>query len=128
MAGAYETDKLFRSTGAGAGAQGAGDARMEASHIVANAWTTGAVSDADRGYLSELVASRTGSSPADAQKRVNEFVNDALDAQTKAKAAADTARKAAAQAAIYAALAMVVGAFIASVSAALGGRLRDEHI
>jgi hypothetical protein len=128
MAGAYETDKLFRSTGAGAGGQGAGDARMEASHIVANAWTTGAVSDADRGYLSELVASRTGSSQADAQKRVNEFVNDALDAQSKAKAAADTARKAAAQAGIYAALAMLVGAFIASVSAALGGRLRDEHI
>jgi len=35
--------------------------------------------------------------------------------------------KAAAQAAIYTALSMVVGAFIACVSAALGGRLRDEH-
>jgi hypothetical protein len=47
---------------------------------------------------------------------------------TKVKARADTARKVAAEAAIYTALSMLVGAFIASVSAALGGRLRDEHI
>jgi hypothetical protein len=39
----------------------------------------------------------------------------------------ELAEKAAAQAAIYTALSMLVGAFIASVSAALGGRLRDEH-
>jgi hypothetical protein len=38
------------------------------------------------------------------------------------------ARKAAAQAAIYTGLAMLIGAFIASVSAAIGGRLRDEHL
>ncbi len=36
--------------------------------------------------------------------------------------------KAAAPAAVYTALSMLVGAFIASVSAALGGRLRDEHL
>ena len=40
----------------------------------------------------------------------------------------DSARKAAAQAALYTALSMLVGAFIASVAAALGGRLRDEHL
>ena len=44
-----------------------------------------------------------------------------------AAAAPELADKAAAQAAIYTALSMLVGAFIASVSAALGGRLRDEH-
>jgi hypothetical protein len=124
----YGVDKLFRSPGAGAAGQGVADPRMEAGHIVANAWSTGAVTDNDRRYLAELVANRTGLSPAGAEKRVDEFVADALDAQTKAKAAADTARKAAAQAAIYTALAMLVGAFIASVSAALGGRLRDEHL
>jgi hypothetical protein len=101
---------------------------MEASHIVANAWSTGSVPDADRSYLAELVATRTGLSPADAQKRVDDFVAGALDAQMKAKADADAARKAAAQAAIYTALSMLVGAFIACVSAALGGRLRDEHL
>jgi hypothetical protein len=127
-ANAYGVDKLFRSAGSAAGGQAAGDPRMEAGHIVVNAWTTGAVTDSDRRYLAQLVANRTGLSSADAEKRVDEFVADTLDAVSKAKAAADTARKAAAQAAIYTALAMLVGAFIASVSAALGGRLRDEHL
>jgi hypothetical protein len=127
-ANAYNVDKLFRSAGPAAGGQISNDPRMEASHIVANAWSTGSVPDADRSYLAELVATRTGLSPADAQKRVDDFVAGALDAQMKAKADADAARKAAAQAAIYTALSMLVGAFIACVSAALGGRLRDEHL
>ena len=65
---------------------------------------------------------------SDAQNRVDTFVSEIQAAQTKAKAAADKARKAAAEASIYLALSMLVGAFIASISAALGGRLRDEHI
>jgi hypothetical protein len=128
MANAYGVDKLFRSAGSAAGGQASGDPRLEANHIVANAWSTDTVTDSDRSYLAQLVANRTGLSPADAEKRVDEFVAGTLDAVTKAKMAADAARKAAAQAAIYTALAMLVGAFIASVSAALGGRLRDEHL
>jgi hypothetical protein len=104
------------------------DPRVEVAHIVANSWSTGAVPDADRSYLAELVATRTGVSAADARTRVDDFVASVLDAETKAKAEADAARKAAAEAAIYTALSMLVGAFIASVSAALGGRLRDEHL
>jgi len=45
----------------------------------------------------------------------------------KAREAADAARKASATASIFTALSMMIGAFIASVSAALGGHLRDEH-
>jgi hypothetical protein len=125
--GAYGVDKLFRAGPAALGGQGLGDARSEAAHIVANSWPTGTVSDADISYLVELVALRTGSSRADAQKRVDEFVATMQDAVIKAKADADAARKAAAEAAIYTALSMLVGAFIASAAAALGGRLRDEH-
>jgi hypothetical protein len=40
----------------------------------------------------------------------------------------DAAHAAAAQVAVYTALSMLVGAFIAGVSAALGGRLRDQHV
>jgi hypothetical protein len=127
-ANGYDVDKLFRSAAPAAGGQNSNDPRMEAIHIVANAWSTGSVPDADRSYLAELVAARSGLPPADAQKRVDDFVAGALEAQTKAKADADAARKAAAQAAIYTALSMLVGAFIACVSAALGGRLRDEHL
>ena len=122
----YGADKLFRTVGPGTG-QSSGDPRMEAAHIVANAWSTGTVPDADRTYLAELVAARTGVSQADAQKRVDEFIAAAQDAATKAKAEADAARKAAAEAAIYLALSMIIGAFIASVAGAVGGRLRDEH-
>jgi hypothetical protein len=125
--GAYGVDKLFRAGPAAVGGQGLGDARSEAAHIVANSWSTGTVSDADISYLVELVALRTGSSRADAQKRVDELVATMQDAVIKAKADADAARKAAAEAAIYTALSMLVGAFIASAAAALGGRLRDEH-
>jgi hypothetical protein len=125
---AYGVDKLFRSAGPSANGQPSGDPRAEAAHIVANAWSTGTVPDADRSYLADLVATRTGLAPPDAQKRVDDFVAGALDAEAKIKANADAARKAAAQAAIYTALSMLVGAFIASVSAALGGRLRDEHL
>jgi hypothetical protein len=124
----YGLDKLFRGASPGAGGQASGDPRVEAAHIVANAWSTGTVPDADRNYLAELVAARTGVSPSDARARVDEFIASALDAANKVKAEADAARKAAAKAAIFTALSMLVGAFIASVSAALGGRLRDEHL
>jgi hypothetical protein len=88
---------------------------------------TGAVPDSDRAYLTERVSAETGATPAQAQQRVETFVSDTLAAEARAKAAADKARKAAAETSIYLALSMLIGAFIASVSAALGGRLRDEH-
>jgi hypothetical protein len=125
--GAYGVDKLLRSAGAAQGAPGSGDPRAEVGHIVANAMLTGDLPEEDRTYLAELVAARAGISQAEAQKRVDDFIAGAKEAQTKVKAAADAARKAALQASIYMALSLLVGAFIASVSAALGGRLRDEH-
>jgi hypothetical protein len=122
----YSVDKLFRSTKAD-GTAGSTDPRMETAHIVANAAATGSVPDADRAYLAEQVAARSGVSQKEAQERVDGFVASVQQAQEKIKADADAARKAAAQASIYLALSMLIGAFIACVSAALGGRLRDEH-
>jgi hypothetical protein len=144
----YGADKLFRTVpnhapsmamapAPAAGAPGRGPEgrgpeapsyRMEAAHIAANAAASGDVSEEDRSYLTSLVAERTGISTDDAQKRVDAFVAQVKELSTRAKAAADEARKAAAQAAIYTALAMLIGAFIASVSAAIGGHLRDEHL
>jgi hypothetical protein len=122
----YQLDRLFRSSGSSA-ANG-NDPRAEATHIIVNAATAGDVSTSDRSYLAEVVAAHSGVSQEEAQKRVDEYLAAAKDAETQMKAEADAARKAAAQASIYLALSMLVGAFIASVSAALGGRLRDEHI
>jgi hypothetical protein len=124
----YSLDKLFRSTASAESSRGGGNYKVEAAHIIANAISTGTMPDADRTYLAELVAERTGVSQAEAQRRVDDFVAAALEAQAKVKAEADRARKAAADASIYLALSLLVGAFIASVAAALGGRLRDEHL
>jgi hypothetical protein len=73
------------------------------------------------------VANKTGVSRDEAQKRVDTYVQSLKQAADRAKAAADEARKTAAKASLYTALALLIGALIASVSAALGGRLRDEH-
>ncbi|HEY0748491.1 MAG TPA: hypothetical protein VGD63_17455 [Steroidobacteraceae bacterium] len=127
---AYAVDKLFRAAGPTSSGSGTNnvDPRPETAHIIANALSTGSVPDADRAYLVDQVAARTGVSQAEAQTRVDNFISTVMQAQEKLKADADAARKAAAQASIYLALSMLIGAFIASVSAAIGGRLRDEHI
>jgi hypothetical protein len=131
--GAYDLDKLFRnSSSANPDPNGQGsratDARGEVMHIAANAAVSGEVNDEDRAYLANLVATKAGVTSDEAQKRVDTFIQTVKDAGVKAKTAADEARKAAAAAALYTALALLIGAFIASVSAAVGGRLRDEHL
>jgi hypothetical protein len=130
----YEVDKLFRSgsgstsSAAGMGDQRGSDPRMEAARIMVNALSTGSVPDSDRAYLVGVVAARTGLSEADAQRRADDFISSAMEAEARVKAAADAARKAAAELGIYTALSMLMGAFIASVAAVLGGRVRDEHL
>jgi hypothetical protein len=122
----YNIDMLFRSPRADSSAATA-DARTEAARILANGVASGDVPSADRTYLAELVAARTGISMEDAQKRVDSAIAQAKAAEVKARQAADTARKAASEASIYTALSMLVGAFIACIAAALGGHRRDLH-
>jgi hypothetical protein len=120
-------DKLFRNSSGtspdpgGPGGQD-GDLRIEVTHIITNVAPDGSVSDDDRAYLSAAVAMKTGLPPDEAQKRVDAFTQSVKDASAQAKAAADEARKAAAAAALYTALSLLIGAFITSVSAAIGGR------
>jgi hypothetical protein len=125
---AYQLDKLFRSGVDVSTGQGTVDPRVEAGHIIVNDSAAGGVPDADRAYLVGLVAIHTGLSAADAGRRVDDLIANVTNGVAQAKAAADAARKDAAEVAIYTALAMLIGAFIASVAAVLGGRLRDEHV
>ncbi len=76
------------------------------------------VSPADRIYVAQVVAARTGLSQAAAEQRVS-------DAIVEARAAADAARRAAAQLALWLTAAMLFGAFAASLAATEGGQLRD---
>jgi len=125
---AYQLDKLFRSGIDVSTGPGTVDPRVEAGRIIVNDGAAGGVPDADRAYLVGLVAIHTGLSAADAAHRVDDFIANVSNAVDQAKAAADAARKDAAEVSIYTALSMLIGAFIASVAAVLGGRLRDEHV
>jgi hypothetical protein len=102
-------------------------ASTQVTHILTMGAAQGDISPDDRTYLVKLVSARTGLSEQDAQKRVDATLNQAKDLKAKAQKAADDARKASATAAILGALSMVIGAFIASVAGAMGGRQRDEH-
>jgi hypothetical protein len=133
--GSYELDKLFRNAAPLTGEPPApgnfargGDSKLQALHIAASAVTSGNVPTDDRIYLASLVAAQTGVTTDEAQRRVDAFIQSVQDGATKAKAAADDARKSAATMALYTSLALLIGAFIASVSAALGGKLRDGHL
>jgi hypothetical protein len=121
----YDVDSLLRSA-SGNAAAGA-DARPQITRILANALTTGDLPADDRAYLTQVLAAQTGISSADAQTRVDTVIAKIKAAKVQAQQTADSVRKAARSASIFTALAMLVGAFIASISAALGGKLRDLH-
>jgi hypothetical protein len=76
------------------------------------------INQTDRDYLAKIVASRTGLSQGDAEKRVNDVIN-------QAKADLDSARKAAMHAAIWLTLSLFIGAFCAALAALEGGGVRD---
>jgi len=127
----YLVDSLFRPADPAklAGANPDSDAASvgQASRILVASAAAGEISADDKTYLSQLVAARTGLSEADAKARVDAMVAKVEDAKVKAKQAADTARKGSATFALLGALSLVIGAFIASAAAALGGRQRDEE-
>jgi hypothetical protein len=123
----YFVDTLLRPGNPANPVQGADQASAEVSRILLAGAAAGKMDPGDRAYLEQLVAARTGLSPADAKARVDTVLKRADDAAQEAKAAADKARKAAAAVALVGALSLVIGAFIASAAAALGGRLRDDN-
>ena len=125
---AYYVDALFR-TDHPKGAGSEPPTSMEAGRIVAAALRTGDLVPADKAYLSQWVAARTGLSQSDADKRVTDTVAQAkaarADAETKARETADAARKAGAYLSLWVFASMLAGAFCASYAATIGGRQRD---
>ena len=74
---------------------------------------------ADQNYLAKLIASRTGITQPEAEKRISDVVADARQAE-------ETARKASARLLIWFFFALIMGAFSASYAAMIGGRQRDH--
>jgi hypothetical protein len=121
----YLLDSLFRRT-TPAPQETSADAKAEAGRILATA-AIGDISQPDHDYLVQTVSARTGATAADANRRVNDVIDKEKQAIEKAKQAADAARKAASSLALYTSFSMLVGAFIAMVAAAIGGRHRDAY-
>jgi hypothetical protein len=122
----YFVDSLFRTDHPSPNAS-AGDPRAEGGRILLNGLRNGDMPVGDKTYLAQLVAARTGLSQTDAEKRVDDVIAQEKAAELKVRQAADAARKAVAYLSIFLALSMLIGAFIASTAAALGGRQRDEY-
>ncbi|TIP23246.1 MAG: hypothetical protein E5X67_34185 [Mesorhizobium sp.] len=127
----YFVDALFRPTDpsrlAAPGAEGDATAAAQASRILITSAAAGEVSADDKTYLGQLVAARTGLSQADATARVDAVLAQVEAAKVQAQEAADTARRAGASFALVGALSLIIGAFIASAAAALGGKQRDDE-
>ena len=100
--------------------------RAELGRIFTIGFRNGELSPPDRDYVAQVVAARTGMSQADAQKRVDEVAAQAKAAADDARAAADAARKASAYFSLWIFISLLIGAFVASYSATIGGRLRDR--
>ena len=124
----YFTDALLRPQDLPARAEtDNAAATAEVSRILMNGAVQGGVPEGDKAYLATIVASRAGLSPEEARARVDSVLQTAQDAKNAAQQKADDARKAAATTALLGALSLLVGAFIASAAAALGGRQRDDE-
>ena len=94
-------------------------ARNEIGVILASSLRQGNISPADRAYLAQLIAAKTGISEPEAERRID-------DVYTQARQAADTARKSVAHSMYWTFLALLIGAFCASMAATIGGRQRDN--
>ena len=117
-ANGYLVDTLLRTSAPGAEKDNT-STRGDVGLIFANGLKEGGLPPADRAYLAQVVAARSGVSQSDAERRVD-------DAYTQAGQAADTARKAVAHSLYWTFLALLIGAFCASFAATIGGRERDR--
>lgn len=135
---AYWVDGLFRgnassnaapsslATGAAPNDSNNAANRIEAARIVANGVTD--MPAADKTYLTQLIASKTGIAPAEAEKRISDLQAQIKAKELAAREAADVARKAAAKLALWMFLGLLMGAFCASFAATIGGRQRDKVV
>jgi hypothetical protein len=122
QSGDYFVDTLLRADPQKAppnGAQNSAEVRDQVKRILATAVAQGNLASDDRTYLAQVVASATGISQDDAQRRVDDVYN-------KAREALDKARKAGAFLAFWTFMSLLFGAVCAILGGVLGGDLRDE--
>jgi hypothetical protein len=103
--------------------------KAEVTRIFVTAIANDSLPVADAKYAAQVVAQSTGLTPQDAEKRVTDtfkLLQEKLRAaESAARAAADQARKATALGSLWLFISLLIGAFVASLSATYGGRQRD---
>ena len=112
---------LFRSDHPATPDQSDVYARAEVGRIFANAIRQKGFPSADKNYLVELTAAKTGLNRTEADGRVS-------DVFAQAQQATETARKALAHSLYWTFLALLIGAFCASFAATIGGKQRDHVV
>lgn len=120
---AYTSASLLR----GDATQGSAAAKAEVAAILANGIIAGAVSDADRQYVTNVVAAETNLPAADAKTRVDTAISEGLAARAKTVEAIDQARIASMIAAFVLAATMLVSAAAAYFASVAGGTHRDAN-
>lgn len=124
----YYTDTLLRPKNPGE-IDNKQDNRKEISTILTRSVLQGELSTEDENYLVRVIAQRADISETEARARLQQISDRAKQAiaklETQAREAADDARKAAAIFALWAFASLLLGAFVASFSATIGGRARD---
>lgn len=123
---AYAVDNLMRPVNAGTATSLDSETRAQVHRTLLKGFSEEALPEGDRTYLVQIVTARTGLPEAEASKRVDDTLAQEKTLKTTLAENAETARKTVATLSIFTALSLLVGAFIACVSAALGGRLRDS--
>ena len=117
-------DTAFRTTRPDAGSSL--EARNDAIAILARGITQGDIPEADRTYLAQVIAARTGVAEDEAKTRVDTMVTSAQHAAEEAKQQAERAKRFAVIAAFVTAASLAISAAAAFWAAGIGGRHRDE--
>jgi hypothetical protein len=116
---AFELDRLFRSDRRAADAD-LDYRRAEAARILLTASSPAGLSTDDHDYLVDMVSTRTGISPTDAQTRVDDVV-------ARAKQSITSARHRTVLEAFMTAVALMLGAAAAWFASLQGGRDRESE-
>jgi len=107
--------------GAAQGSSARSEVRAEISRILASSVASGSITPENRTYLAQLVVQKTGISPQDAERRVD-------NAMTSARDAADKARHAAILAGFVTAAGLIVSLGAGWWAAMRGGNHRDTSV
>jgi hypothetical protein len=102
----------------------------EITRIFTHASLTAPLPSEDVRHIGQIVAARSGLSQRDAETRVMDtyarLQANVADAEAATKTALEVTREAVAYGTLWLFLSLLIGAFVASLSATFGGHMRDD--